>query len=123
MFADLNGLKTVNDSGGHTARDILLKDAADALQQLFDVREIFRAGGDEFVVILTGISEETLAEKTQKLREIAESYDHLNFAVGTAFDPDSVNVRKALRTADERMYADKNRYYELHPEKKRSAAR
>ncbi|MBR0484584.1 MAG: GGDEF domain-containing protein, partial [Oscillospiraceae bacterium] len=57
LFADLNGLKTVNDTEGHSAGDTLLKNAALALKKVFHLREIFRAGGDEFVIILTGITE------------------------------------------------------------------
>ena len=32
---------------------------------------------------------------------------------------DNRNIKDALRIADERMYADKKHYYELHPDKKR----
>ena len=120
IFADLNGLKTVNDTEGHTAGDTLLKNAASALKEIFSVRCIFRAGGDEFVVILTNTSEEEIGSKTALLVEAAKKYPNLVFAVGTAFESDVRNVRSALRIADERMYADKKRYYEMHPEKKRS---
>ena len=119
LFADLNGLKAVNDGEGHVAGDVLLKNAAKALREIFDVHEIFRAGGDEFVAVLTGITEAELSEKAEHLRKAAEKYDNLVFAIGTAFENDIKNVRIALRNADERMYADKKRFYEMHPEKKR----
>ena len=119
LFADLNGLKVINDSEGHTAGDNLLKSAADALTEVFSVRDIFRAGGDEFVVILTNITEDDLAVKEKKLREVSVKYDRLSFAIGTAFIKDGSGLHSALRLADERMYADKNRYYQEHPEKKR----
>jgi diguanylate cyclase (GGDEF)-like protein len=118
LFADLNGLKTVNDSEGHTAGDTLLKDAADALRKVFAVHEIFRAGGDEFVVILTGVTENEMQEKAERLRTITAQSENLVFAIGTAYEDDVRNVRVALHNADERMYADKKRYYDLHPEKK-----
>ena len=51
IFADLNGLKTVNDDKGHRAGDKLLKKAADTLKTTFSGSEIYRAGGDEFVII------------------------------------------------------------------------
>lgn len=118
LFADLNGLKTVNDSEGHTAGDTLLKNAADALRKVFAVHEIFRAGGDEFVVILTGVTENEMQEKAERLRTITAQSENLVFAIGTAYEDDVRNVRVALHNADERMYADKKRYYDLHPEKK-----
>jgi diguanylate cyclase (GGDEF)-like protein len=119
LFADLNGLKVVNDNDGHAAGDTLLKSAASALMDVFSVRNIFRAGGDEFVVILTAITEEQLNKKVEALRKASEKYDDLVFAIGSAYEDDVQNVRTALRLADERMYVDKKHYYELHPEKKR----
>ena len=119
LFADLNGLKVVNDNQGHTAGDTLLKNAAAALKEVFKVREIFRAGGDEFVAIATDISEEELQKKAELLRKASGKYDGLVFAIGTAYEDSLSDVRKALRLADERMYADKKRFYENHPEMKR----
>lgn len=121
VFADLNGLKAVNDGEGHVAGDTLLKNAANALREVFAVHEIFRAGGDEFVVILTNVTGEELNEKAEKLRKVTEKYDNLVFAIGTAYENDVKNLRLALHNADERMYADKKHYYELHPEKKRGS--
>ena len=121
VFADINGLKAVNDGEGHVAGDTLLKNAANALREVFAVHEIFRAGGDEFVVILTNITGEELNEKAEKLRKVTEKYDNLVFAIGTAYENDVKDLRLALHNADERMYADKKHYYELHPEKKRGS--
>ena len=121
VFADLNGLKAVNDGESHVAGDTLLKNAANAMREVFAVHEIFRAGGDEFVVILTNVTGEELNEKAEKLRKITEKYDNLVFAIGTAYENDVKNLRLALHNADERMYADKKHYYELHPEKKRGS--
>lgn len=120
IFADLNGLKNVNDNDGHTAGDTLLKNAAYALKELFAEHEIFRAGGDEFVVILTGITEQELTEKSQQIKSTAEKYDKLVFAVGTAFEEHTADIRRALHLADERMYEDKRRFYEQNPELKRA---
>ena len=122
IFADLNGLKTVNDSGGHRAGDTLLKNAAAALREVFAPNEIFRAGGDEFVVILTAVSEQELTERVEQLREAAAHYPALSFAVGAAYASDTCKVREALHFADEHMYEDKRRYYQLHPERRRDAA-
>jgi len=119
VFADLNGLKVINDTKGHTAGDELLKKASAALQEVFSPHDIFRAGGDEFVVVLTDVTEEELYRKTEELRETAKKYSDLVFAVGYAYEPALAEVRTALRVADENMYLDKKHYYEMHPEKKR----
>ena len=115
IFADLNGLKIVNDEGGHNAGDALLKNAADVLCEVFDEKYIFRAGGDEFAIIIKGISESEIEEKIARIREASE--------LGSSVVPNSRDIRKALRQADERMYEDKKIYYEMHPEKRRGASK
>ena len=119
VFADLNGLKTVNDEQGHNAGDALLKDAAKALEEVFPADAIFRAGGDEFTVILLGVTEEELNEKVDQFREACKKYNNVVFAVGSCVEQDYKDIRNALKTADQRMYADKRKYYESHPEKKK----
>ena len=100
------------------AGDNLLKNAACALEEVFDSSDIYRAGGDEFTVIVMGITEEELEEDVKKIREASDKYE-VSLAIGASFESDKKNIRTALRLADERMYEDKKRYYELHPEKKR----
>ena len=118
IFADLNGLKTVNDEEGHPAGDKLLKDAAKVLLEVFDDSQIFRAGGDEFSIIITGITENELNKKIEQIRKVSENYGKVNFALGGSVEPSRKNVRLALRHADENMYEDKKKYYAAHPEKK-----
>ncbi len=116
IFADLNGLKTVNDVDGHNAGDQLLKNAANALRGVFKEDQIFRAGGDEFSIIIMDITEKELEEKIEKIRKACERYDNLNFAIGGCVEKNGSNVRMALRRADERMYEDKRKFYEQFPE-------
>lgn len=54
VVADLNGLKHVNDTFGHKAGDDLIRSASNMLCEVFKHSPVFRIGGDEFVVILTG---------------------------------------------------------------------
>ena len=85
----------------------------------FDKQYIFRAGGDEFSIILKGISEEEMNNKIAKLRELSEKSDNVCFAVGGAYESSNKNVRLALRHADENMYEDKKKYYAQFPERKK----
>ena len=115
VFVDLNGLKRVNDDLGHTAGDTLLKDAAKAMEEVFPADTIFRAGGDEYTVIMLGVSQDDLNAATKKLREVSGKYERVSFAIGSCVDADSHNVREALKIADQRMYEDKREYYVKHP--------
>ena len=119
VFADLNGLKRVNDDRGHISGDQLLKQAAAVLQEVFPEGSIFRAGGDEFMVIVPDTSEEILNEKAQKVRNSELGFGSACFAVGSCFVESSKDILKALHISDERMYEDKDRFYQDHPDLKR----
>lgn len=119
VFADLNGLKTVNDNEGHYAGDLLLKNAALVLQRIFVGNEIYRAGGDEFVIIAQDITQEELDRRMMCLRESSECEDSPSFAIGAVFADEKCDIRNVMQLADERMYEDKSIYYEHHPEKAR----
>jgi diguanylate cyclase (GGDEF)-like protein len=69
VFADINGLKTVNDTLGHDAGDHMLRDAAKALRMTFRRSDIIaRLGGDEFAVLVVEpqpSARETLEKRLQ----------------------------------------------------------
>ena len=112
IVADLNGLKRVNDSQGHFAGDALIKHAAQTLLEVFEPQQVFRAGGDEFAVIITDATEDEVAQKVASLRKIVENHDAVTFAIGYCVVENTAHVREALRVADARMYDDKRAYYE-----------
>ena len=118
-FFDLNGLKSINDNGGHKSGDDLLKDAANVLKEVFEEDKIYRAGGDEFVVISVDCDEDEFMEKLATVRKKACDPDWLSFAIGHYFDAHNGALRLAMRYADENMYEDKNAFYEAHPDKRR----
>ncbi len=122
VFADLNGLKEMNDDHGHTAGDILLKKAAILLQEVFAGFDVYRAGGDEFMVILTGCSEEELERRVGLVRERENDPDGASLAAGRYFSAEGCDIRSAMHFADEDMYRQKERYYAAHPDKRRSYA-
>ena len=119
IFADLNGLKKVNDKGGHSAGDLLLKNAAIVLQNVFVEDEIFRAGGDEFMVLLSYTTEEEIVEKCKRVKALSKQYKDVNFALGYSYKNDSSDITGCLKLADQRMYEDKEKFYKEHPDLKR----
>ena len=119
VYADLNGLKTVNDDKGHEVGDKLLIRAASLLKIVFDDFEIYRAGGDEFIVFLPEVTEETMNLHVAQLRVLTENTQDVRFAIGAVHCTGDYNIKQAMQTADKRMYADKEQYYLLHPKKNR----
>ena len=115
IFADLNGLKPVNDNKGHDAGDKLLKDASQLLKFTFDGCEFYRAGGDEFLIIALDKSKEELEAKVKALREKSMIPGKVSFAIGFYYDANGGDIRIAMHEADVRMYEDKKRYYDRFP--------
>ena len=111
VFADLNGLKPINDNEGHNAGDALLKNAAEILKQTFTDCEIYRAGGDEFVVVAIDVPKESLEARVETLREKSKVKGNVSFAIGFYHDENAGDIRKAMREADALMYEDKKANY------------
>jgi len=118
LFVDLNGLKQVNDVNGHSAGDQLLKTAAAILHGVFYDSEIYRAGGDEFMIISENADKDEMSARLKRLREQSASAENVHFAVGVCFVEGDMDILKAMRIADERMYEDKKEYYLNNPERK-----
>ena len=114
LFADLNGLKRMNDERGHNAGDKMLRSAAAMLQGVFRNGDVYRAGGDEFMVLVPEITEEELHRRVARVHELSEQTPDVRFSIGICYG--EREIRRAMRLADERMYAEKNAYYNAHPE-------
>ena len=111
IFLDINGLKKVNDNEGHLAGDNLIKRAANALKNVFAGYYVFRAGGDEFVVILKNVTEKRINELIEKLLEKAKKVN-VSFAYGYSITNNSEDVEKILKEADVNMYNNKRKFYD-----------
>jgi len=116
LFADLNGLKCVNDEQGHAAGDKMLRAAASILQSVFQDGVVYRAGGDEFMILVNEISEDEVQDRVARVHFLSGKTENVRFSIGVCYG--KKDIRKAMRLADERMYAFKNGYYEAHPELK-----
>ena len=120
LFMDINGLKPVNDSFGHSAGDELLIETARRLQgRLRGYDYAARVGGDEFLAILPGVSREDLAVAVDSMKTaIAETavkvsddvYAQVTIAIGSALYPyDGVDPEDLVNLSDQRMYEEKER--------------
>jgi diguanylate cyclase (GGDEF)-like protein len=112
VYCDVTGLKRINDTQGHAAGDALLVRACRCLKNTFSGFKLFRLGGDEFLVLCSGIGEGELAEKVEQLKESMSDYEVL-MAVGSIWSPSgAADMDELLAEADERMYEAKRKYYE-----------
>jgi diguanylate cyclase (GGDEF)-like protein len=111
IYADLNGLKTVNDMKGHDTGDKLLFRAAALLKITFEDYEIYRAGGDEFVIVFVQQSEAIVARTLEKLKSSVTRSGY-SISAGYAMVTDNESVEAALRESDQNMYKEKAAYYQ-----------
>ena len=119
FFVDLNGLKHINDNKGHDNGDVALKKSADILKQVVPDDDIFRAGGDEFMVLATDITDEEIAERLSQLDKYRSNPEDVCFSFGHCQFGKDKDIRVAMSTADRMMYEDKNVFYERFPEFRR----
>lgn len=111
LYIDLMGLKKVNDTYGHKEGDNMLNRARRCLQKCCVGHEIFRVGGDEFVVICKGITEKCLNDIMKILRIDSED-NRAPMAIGCEWNAQyDNNIDHLLISADHRMYDDKKKYY------------
>lgn len=118
---DLNGLKRVNDLLGHSKGDLLIREYASVLKECFEnVGDVYRIGGDEFVVLVTENLENTEnVIKNLRQIEIAHS-ENINMNISSAYgiaysyelEDDKCSYTKVYSLADHRMYKMKKCYYE-----------
>ena len=116
LVCDLDGFKQVNDRFGHLQGNKILQLVGKRLRE--SCREydyVARMGGDEFVMILTSVTQEQVSAKIEQLdlavkmagRE-ALGEEIISLSIGSAFYPDDgANAEVLLAEADQRMYANK----------------
>ena len=116
MF-DVNNLKLINDSKGHDAGDEYLIRSCRLICNVFKRSPVYRVGGDEFIVVLSGEDYENRDVLMEKLRNRMSPYkadlplpdDYISIATGFAeyIHGEDTSVLDITRRADERMYKNK----------------
>ncbi len=119
LFIDLDDFKTINDSLGHQAGDVLLAEIAERLTRCVGVNDtVARFGGDEFAILLENVADRREATNVarQALEQLADPIDlgvrsvRASSSIGIAMDlePDA-DVESLMRNADVAMYLSKSR--------------
>lgn len=114
VMADLNGLKEVNDNGGHMSGDKFIRDTADFLAKFYGRSNVYRTGGDEFAVLTTDISAEKFEENRDKIVEVLAQEKGPNISIGFEWCNNTSDLKWCIKKADDMMYKNKQSYYKKH---------
>ena len=117
-FADIDGLKTINDVYGHEEGDRIIRDTGHILQDEVEDAYVVRYGGDEFIVMGTAFSEEEAESYWMRVQRSVDEYnaEHEGMAVMSIssgfklfrLDPYS-GLEECIGEVDKKMYEEKNR--------------
>jgi diguanylate cyclase (GGDEF)-like protein len=109
---DLNGLKTINDTYGHTQGDLLLQEFASILQAAFrGVGDVFRMGGDEFLVIVQEEQFDLIDDAVVRMENLEKRRSgelpfviDASYGIAKSIECVPVKTEKVYTLADQRMY-------------------
>lgn len=110
---DIDYFKKVNDTYGHMVGDNVIRKVGELLKS--SVREydkVYRFGGEEFVVLLPGISGDDARELAERLRKLVETHHfsvvrRLTVSIGIISCDEANTVDELLKKADKNLYMAK----------------
>jgi len=118
LLIDIDDFKIVNDSYGHLAGDLVLRDVAEILRRSVRVFDVCaRFGGEEFVIIMPGSTADSAMRIAERIRERIEAYRpsdrllatmRITVSVGLAVTEPGTTVSQLLARADGALYAAKH---------------
>jgi diguanylate cyclase (GGDEF)-like protein/PAS domain S-box-containing protein len=124
FYLDLDGFKAINDSMGHAAGDVLLKQFAERLRRAVRVTDtVARLSGDEFVILLEDLREtgdadtiaNTIVEAAREEFTIESKVLRVTTCIGIAFSVGDISAAELLKRADDALYqakrAGRDRYH------------
>jgi len=118
LMLDIDYFKEVNDTYGHQAGDVIIKELADILKNALRVTDIVaRYGGEEFIAAIYDVSPESSIEVAERIRDIVERHDFIvpsskkplkkTVSIGISFYRNGITAEKFVEEADKAMYEAK----------------
>lgn len=112
-MADINGLKLVNDSFGHTVGDKYIQKVTEVLREGFREKDIIcRLGGDEFIILSPNTDEREIKELIGRINERTklEAVNKITLSVSFGYsikDREEESILEVLKKAEDYMYKKK----------------
>ena len=111
VYIDVNELHIRNNKYGHAAGDEMLIYIANSLKEVFFDHNVYRMGGDEFLVFAKGTEQEKIKADIEVFIEQLDLKGY-HVAIGISFRSRNTNCEEMVREAEIRMYEAKAQYYQ-----------
>ncbi len=119
IYVDANGLHELNNTKGHKAGDDMLCYIGNTLLRQFGPYDVYRVGGDEFVVFIFDDSEESIHSAVDEIRATINERGY-HAAIGYEhYDKKKVDINKLIVDAESKMYKDKAEFYKVRDRRSR----
>ena len=122
FFADMDGLKKINDTWGHQIGDLAIQTQAKILVETFRESDIVgRLSGDEFAIVSTGLAKGYISAIKERINQLNRLYSEkaelpftLSISLGyVEFSPDNCDLDELLSKADQKLYKEKELKHSL----------
>ncbi len=116
FFADMDGLKKINDTYGHKIGDIAIQTEARVLEEAFRESDIVgRLSGDEFAIVSTGLTKGYVSAIKTRIEQLNVQFSEdaklpliLSISIGAVvFNSENTNLDELLSKADQQLYKEK----------------
>lgn len=110
IYIDVNGLREMNNTKGHDLGDKMLRTVAEGIKEHFRTDYSYRVGGDEFVLFVPGFMVEELNKCSLELASDLLDFNY-HISVGIHGETDFQSLSQLIKTAEQKMYAQKRAFY------------
>ncbi len=111
VYIDVNELNYFNNKHGHSAGDRMLKYIGEVLRNHFYDSNIYRMGGDEFLILNKTVSESEINKRLTKAVNDIEG-QHYRIAFGVQHSSNAMTLEESVNAAEKLMYQNKALYYQ-----------
>ncbi|MEG2015251.1 MAG: GGDEF domain-containing protein, partial [Clostridia bacterium] len=110
VYIDINRLKEINDNFGHLSGDKTIVTTAKCISKIFCEYNVYRTGGDEFVIICYDIEEKEFSTKVEELLALFEEVK-ISVSLGKQWLLKCADINSLIALADQQMYSAKKDTY------------
>jgi diguanylate cyclase (GGDEF)-like protein len=112
MMADINSLKSINETFGDEFGNAVVVQTADILKKYFGKFKLFRISGDEFIAFCENVNKQEFMKRIYDTKEAIAANIENGVAIGSVWTDLDIDFTILKDQANEMMFLEKQEYYE-----------